>query len=152
MHHLFKRVHLEVSIFYKGFVISFYEINMKHQIVQSIAKKSQLFCWTNELRWENRSCEQSYKTRQLRHKESSGWIPSPAIPRIEARVGSRRMSGSADIRFPAHCCPPALIFPRHRCDIFAKAGQNSYSVSNFSSFCFLESSTFLIGFFTATVA
>lgn len=54
-------------------------------------------------------------------KNSTKRIPSPAIPRTEARVGSRRMSGSPDIRFPAHYCPPALIFLRHRRDIFAKA-------------------------------
>lgn len=48
------------------------------------------------------------------------------------------MSGSPDIRFPPHYCPSALIFLRHRRDIFAKAGQNSYSILPKSPFLFLH--------------
>lgn len=67
---------------------------------------------------------QANKSR--RHPFQEGRIPSPAIPRTATRGGSRRMPGSADIRFSAHSCPPVPIFLRH-CYISARAGQNSYS-------------------------
>lgn len=65
--------------------------------------------------------------------EASGRIPRPEIP----RVGSGRMPGSPDIRFPAHYCPrprPPLFFSdtaRSRYISAKAAPQNSYSLRPF---------------------